>query len=150
MLEERIFNDYKEAMKAKDSLKTSVLSYLRAEIMNTAIAKKKKTLEDNDCLAVIKKQIKQHQDSIAQFKQGNRNDLADKEAREMEVLESYLPPQLSESELKKIIEEIITSTGAQGPKDMGKVMKEAAARVGQSADGKLLSELVRQRLSRSP
>ncbi len=148
MLEEKILNDYKQAMKAKDSLKSSVLSYLRAEIINVAIAKKKKTLEDNDCLAVIKKQIKQHQDSIAQFRQGNRNDLADKEAREMEVLQAYLPPQLSEDELKEIIEEIIGSTGAQGLKDMGKVMKEASARVGQSADSKLLSELVRQRLSK--
>ncbi len=148
MLEEKILNDYKQAMKAKDSLKSSVLSYLRAEIINVAIAKKKNTLEDNDCLAVIKKQIKQHQDSIAQFRQGNRNDLADKEAREMQVLQAYLPPQLSEDELKEIIEEIIGSTGAQGLKDMGKVMKEASARVGQSADSKLLSELIRQRLSK--
>lgn len=150
MLEEKILNDYKQAMKAKDTLKSSVLSYLRAEIINVAIAKKKKTLEDNDCLTVIKKQIKQHQDSIVQFKQGNRNDLADKEAKEMEILKLYLPPQLSEDQLKKLIEEIISSTGAQGLKDMGKVMKEAAVRVGQSADSKLLSELVRERLSKSP
>lgn len=148
MLEEKILNDYKQAMKAKDAFKSSVLSYLRAEIMNVAIAKKKKTLEDNDCLAVIKKQIKQHQDSISQFKQGNRNDLADKEAREMEILQAYLPPQLSEDELKKLIEEIVNSTGAQGLKDMGKVMKEVTAQIVGRADGKLVSALVKERLSK--
>lgn len=148
MLEEKILNDYKQAMKVKDTFKSSVLSYLRAEIMNVAIAKKKKTLEDNDCLAVIKKQIKQHQDSISQFKQGNRNDLADKEAREMEILQAYLPPQLSEDELKKLIEEIISSTGAQGLKDMGKVMKEVTAQIVGRADGKLVSALVKERLSK--
>lgn len=150
MLEEKILNDYKEAMKARDTLKSSVLSCLRAEIMNVAIAKKKKTLEDNDCLAVIKKQVKQHQDSIEQFTKGSRADLAEKETKELRILEAYLPAQLSQDELKKIVEEIIVSTGASGMKDMGKVMKEAAARVGQSADSKLLSELVRQRLTKSP
>lgn len=148
MLEEKILNDYKEAMKAKDSLKSSTLSFLRAEIMKTAIDKKKKSLDDNDVIAVIKKLIKQHQDSIEQFTKGSRQDLADKEIKELEVLKKYLPPQLSTDEINKIIEEAVATTGAQGLKDMGKVMKEVSAKVGQGADGKLVSDLVRERLSK--
>jgi uncharacterized protein YqeY len=147
MLEEKILNDYKEAMKNRDTAKSSTLSFLRAEMMNVAIAKRKKTLDDNDVISIIQKQIKQHQDSIEQFKKGSRQDLIDKETRELEILKSYLPPQLSCDEIKKIIEEAVVSTGALGMKDMGKVMKEVTAKIAQGADGKLVSDLVRERLS---
>ncbi len=148
MLEEKIFNDYKEAMKSKDTLKSSVLSFLRAEMINVAFAKKKKSLDDNEVVAVIRKQIKARQDSIEQFKQGNRLDLADKETKELDILKSYLPQELSVEEIKKIIEEAITLTAAEGMKDMGKVMKEVTAKVAGRADGKLVSDLVKERLSR--
>ena len=147
MLEKKILADYQAALKAKDSLKSSVLSCLRADIMNSAVAQKKNELDDNGCMAVIKKQIKQHQDSIEQFKQGNRPDLAEKEERELEILKLYLPAQLSEEEVKKIIDEIIASSGAGSLKDMGKVMKEVLAKIGASADSKLVSDLVKSRLS---
>lgn len=146
MLEEKILNDYKEAMKSRDTLKSSLLSCLRAEIMNTALAKKKNNLDDPEVLVVVKKSIKQHQDSIEQFTKGNRSDLADKEIKELKILEGYLPSQLSSGEVTKIIEEIIAQVGALGPKDMGKVMKEAQSRIGSSADGKLVSEIVKKRL----
>jgi len=87
MLEEKILNDYKEAMKARDSLRISVLSCLRAEIKNVEIAKNKNSLDDNEVVAVIKKQVKQRQDSIEQFKNGGRDDLADKEVKELKILE---------------------------------------------------------------
>jgi len=147
MLEEKILSDYKDAMKARDSVRSSLLSCLRAEIMNTALAKKKNNLDDTEVMSVVKKQIKQHQDSIEQFKKGNRDDLAEKEIKELAILELYLPPQLSESEVIKAIDEIITQTGALGLKDMGKVMKEAQSRIGASADGKLISEIVKSKLS---
>jgi uncharacterized protein YqeY len=147
MLEEKIFNDYKEAMKNKDGLKSSVLNFLRAEFMNVAIARKKKTLDDGDCLTVIRKQIKERQDSIEQFTKGNRQDLADKETKELQILKVYLPKELSEDEIKGIIEEAIVLTQAAGMKDMGKVMKEATAKIAGRADGKLVSELVKTRLS---
>lgn len=147
MLEEKIFNDYKDAMKARDSLKSSVLSCLRAEIMNTALAKKKKNLDDNEVLAVIKKQVKQHQDSIEQFNKGGRADLVEKESKELKILEAYLPAQVSLDELKKIVDEIIALTGASSLKDMGKVMKEASSRLGGSADSRAISELVKEKLS---
>jgi len=148
MLEEKILNDYKEAMKNNDALKVSTLSFLRAQFINLAIEKKKKSLDDIDCVAVIKKSVKQHQDSIEQFKQGSRQDLADKESRELEILKSYLPPELAEEEIKKIIEEVIVLIGASGIKDMGRVMKEVTAKVAGQADGKLVSGIVRERLSK--
>jgi uncharacterized protein len=146
MLEEKILNDYKEAMKAKDALKTSVLSFLRAEFMNVAVAKKKKALDDGECVAIIRKQIKSRQDSVEQFQKGNRMDLAEKEAKEMELLKVYLPKELSSDELVKIIEEAVVSSGAQGMKDMGRVMKEVSEKVSGCADGKTVSDLVRARL----
>jgi uncharacterized protein len=149
MLEEKIFNDYKEAMKNRDTLKSSVLSFLRAAMINAAFEKKKNTLEDNDAIAVIKKQVKQRQDSIEQFQKGNRQDLADKEINELAILKVYLPEELSSDEVKKIIEECVASTGALGMKDMGRVMKEANARIAGRADSKLVSDLVRERLSKA-
>lgn len=148
MLEEKILNDYKEAMKNKDTLKSAVLSFLRAELINTALAKKKRVLEDNEVIAVIRKQIKARQDSIEQFKEGSRFDLAEKETKELGILQSYLPPEVSPDEIKKIIEEAISSTGASGIKDMGKVIKEVMAKVAAQADSKLVSDLVKERLTR--
>ncbi len=150
MLEDVILNDYKEAMKNKDTLKSSVLNFLRAEMINAALAKKKTKLDDNESFTVIRKQIKARQDSIEQFTKGNRQDLADKEAKELVVLKSYLPEELPAEEIKKIIEEIAISTAALGMKDMGKVMKEVAIKIAGKADGKLVSDLVRERLSRPP
>lgn len=147
MLEEKIFNDYKEALKSKDSLKSSVLSFLRAQLINAAIEKKIKNLNDGDVLAVIRKQIKQRQDSIEQFTKGGRADLADKETRELEVLKAYLPKELSQEEIKKIVEDAVISCAACGIKDMGKVMKEVMEKVAGCADSRLVSDLVRGRLT---
>ncbi len=149
MLEEKILSDYKKAMKSQDKVKSSTLSFLRAELMNVAIAKKKNALDDNEVITVIKKQVKQHQDSIEQFNKGNRQDLSIKEAEELEILKSYLPPQLLDDQIKQVIEEAVASLGAVGMKDMGKVMKEVSLKVGQSADSKVVSDLVRERLTRS-
>ena len=146
MLEEKILNDYKEAMKSRDALKSSVLSFLRADMMNLAVAKKKTVLDDSEVITVIKKQIKQHRDSIEQFTKGARLEMAEKEKKELEVLKTYLPPEISSDEIKKIIEEAVAATGASGLKDMGKVMKEANEKIAGQADGKLVSDLVKERL----
>jgi hypothetical protein len=148
MLEEKILNDYKEAMKSRDTLKSSALSFLRAAMMNLAIEKKKKLLEDEDVIVVIKKQIKQRQDSIEQFKKGNRLELAEKETKELQILQAYLPQQLSADEVRKVVEEVAAAVAASGPKDMGKVMKEVMAKVGSAADGKLVSDLVKEKLTK--
>ena len=148
MLEEKLMSDYKDALKSKDSLKVSVLSFLRAELKNLAIAKKKDLLDDNDAVAVIRKQIKAHQDSIEQFTKGSRMDLAEKEMKELDILKEYLPPQLSEEEISKLIEEVISTSGALGIKDMGRVMKDLNEKISGKADGKLVSDLVKSRLSK--
>ncbi|MFH0855850.1 MAG: GatB/YqeY domain-containing protein [Candidatus Omnitrophota bacterium] len=147
MLEEKILNDYKEAMKSGDKLKSSVLSFLRADMMNVAVAKKKTGLDDAEAIAVIKKQIKQHQDSIEQFTRGERLEMADKEKKELEILRTYLPVELPAEDIEKIVEEVARALGACGMKDMGRVMKEVNARIAGQADGKLVSDLVRARLS---
>ena len=147
MLADNIFNDYKEAMKARDTLKSSVLSFLRADMLNQATAKKKEKLDDTEVMAVIKKQIKQRQDSIQQFTSGGRLEAAEKEKKEAEILKGYLPEELSVSQIKILMEEAIVATGASGIKDMGRLMKELTVKIAGQADGKLVSDLVKQRLS---
>ena len=147
MLVEKIFNDYKAAMKTRDTLKSSVLSFLRADMLNQATAKKKDKLDDAEVIVVIKKQIKQRQDSIEQFTSGGRMEAAEKEKKESEILKAYLPAELSFSQIKSLMEEAIISTGASGIKDMGRLMKELTVKIAGQADGKLVSDLVRRRLS---
>ncbi len=147
MLEEKIMEDYKQAMKDKDSLKVSVISFLRAQIKYAVIEKKVDKLPDADIIAVIKRQVKQRHDSISQFEQGGRADLAEKEKKELVILKSYLPAEMPADELKKIIVEIVKETDAGGVKDMGKVMKAVLARVAGKADSKLVSDLVKAILS---
>lgn len=149
MLEEKILNDYQQAMKKRDTLKSSVLSFLRAEMINVAVAKKKKSLNDDEVIAVIRKQIKARQDSIEQFTKGMRQDLVDKETKELEILKSYLPPQMAEDEIKKLIEEVIVAVDAKDLKDMSKVMKELTTKIAGKADNKLVSDLVREKLTRT-
>ena len=148
MLDGKIFNDYKEAMKARDSLKSSVLSFLRADMLNLATAKKKDKLDDPEIIVVIRKQIKQRQDSIEQFTSGGRLEMADKEKKELDILRNYLPAELSVEEVNRLIEEVIMAIGASGLKDMGRVMKELAIKLSGKADGRLVSDLVKQRLNR--
>ena len=147
MLEEKILSDYKDAMKSKDALKSSVLSFLRADLIYVATAKKKNKLDDNEVIPVIKKQIKQRQDSIEQFTKGNRMEMADKEKKELDILKTYLPIELSVDEVKKIISEVILSLQATDLKDMSRVMKEVNLKMAGQADGKLISDLVREGLT---
>jgi uncharacterized protein YqeY len=147
MLEDKIMEDFKEAMKKKDALRVSTLSFLRAQLKNVAIDKKKDKLDDIDTIAVIKKQIKQRQDSIENFKAGNRPDLAEKEQNELNILKSYLPEELPREELEKIIGEVVALVGASTMKDMGRVMKELTPKIQGRCDNKLVSELVRMKLT---
>ena len=146
-LEDKIGQDYVQAMKARDSFSSSVLSFLRAQIKNVKIDKRLELVPDEDVINVIKKQVKQRQDSITQFKAGGRNDLAQKEEKEMVLLKNYLPAEMSVEKLKLVVDEVIKTTGAASMKDMGRVMKAAMARLaGQTVDGKAVNELVRRKL----
>lgn len=148
MLEDKILADFKDAMKNKEAERVSTLSFLRSQIKNLSIEKKKDKLDDSDVIAIIKKQAKQRLDSIDQFKKGGRTDLAQKEEKELGILKVYLPQELSKDELENIINEIISSTGASTMKDMGKVMKELMPKVSGRADNKLVSELVSAKLNK--
>lgn len=148
MLTDKIFEDYKEAMKARDALKSSVLSFLRADMLNLATTKQKDKLDDAEIITVIKKQVKQRQDSIEQFTKGGRIDAAEKEKKEAQILKSYLPAEMPAEEISRLIEEAVSLTGASSMKDMGRLMKELTEKIAGRADGKLVSDLVRQRLSK--
>lgn len=147
MLEEKIMEDYKQALKAKDAEKVSAISFLRSQMKNLAIDKRQNALTDEDVISVLRKLVKQRRDSIDQFKAGNRQDLVEKEAKELEILMAYLPQQVSDEKIKEIIEEVVKATGATSVQDMGKVMKELMAKFAGRSDNKLVSELVRQRLT---
>jgi len=140
-LKERITQDMKEAMKERDILKVSTLRLLLAEIKNKEIDKKGE-LTDEEILSLIQKAVKQREESIEQYRKGNRSDLVEKETKEIEILKSYLPEPLSEEELDRIIEETIKEVGAMGPKDMGKVMKAIMPKVKGRVDGKIVNERV--------
>jgi uncharacterized protein len=145
-LSERLLQDYKDALKKKDQLRVSVISFLRAQMSYAALEKKKNVPDDADAVAVIKKLVKQHQDSIEQFTSGARQDLVEKEEKELQVLKEYLPQEMPADELAAVIEQTVKDTGAAGIKDMGKVMKEVVARTAGRADSKAISEKVKERL----
>ncbi len=145
-LKDRLIQDMKEAMKARDQLRLSTLRLLISEIKNKEIDAKGE-LKDEDILTIIQKAVKQRQDSIAQYEKGGRQDLADKEKAELEILKAYLPEELSREEILEIIDQAIAATGASSPKEMGKVMREVMPKVKGRADGKVVNELVRKRLA---
>ena len=144
-LRERIDVDTKNALKSGAKDKVSTLRMLNAALKNKQIDKRR-PLTEEEVLETIRSQIKQRKDSIDQFAKGGRQDLVGKETAEVTVLEVYLPQPLSREELEAMVREAVARTGAQGAKDMGKVMKALIPMVGGRADGKLISELVKNSL----
>ena len=144
-LRERIDNDVKEALKSGAKDKVSTLRMLNAALKNKQIDKRR-PLTEEEVVETVRSLIKQRKDSIEQFAKGGRQDLVDKETAEVTFLEVYLPKQLSHDELETIVRDAIAQSGAQGAKDMGKVMKTLIPALGGRADGKLVSELVKQAL----
>ncbi len=148
VLKEKIEEDLKNAQKEKNELAVSVLRMLRAAILNAEIASMRKEFSDDDVIKVINSEVKKHKDSIAEYERGGRADLADKEKKEMEILTKYLPAELSEEELRKIVEEKIRELGASGPGDFGKVMGAVMKAVGGRAGGDRVSGMVREVLEK--
>ena len=144
-LRERIDADVKDALKSGAKDKVSTLRMLNAALKNKQIDKRR-SLTEEEIIESIRSLIKQRKDSIEQFAKGGRQDLVDKETAEVVVLEAYLPQSLSHEELESMVRQAIAQTGAQGAKDMGKVMKALLPIVGGRADGKLISELVKNSL----
>jgi len=145
-LKDQLDADLKSAMRDKDTVKLSVVRMLKSAIKYREI-EAMKPLDDAGVLQVISGEIKRHKDSVEQFKAGNRPELVQKEEAELAILQAYLPAQLGEGELKALVEAAVVKTGASGPRDMGTVMKALLPEVQGKADGKLVSELVKARLS---
>ena len=145
-LEERLVEEMKGAMKANDKLRLSTIRMIRSALKNKEIEARKK-LDDEDVMRVIQGMIRKGEESLEQFQAGGRADLVEKEQKEIEVLKSYLPQPISQEEIVKIIDETIKETQASSLKDLGKVMKSVMPKLGGKADGKLINQLVRERLS---
>jgi uncharacterized protein YqeY len=145
-LKEKILEDMKDAMKAKDADRLSTVRFLQAAVKNREIELRPAAITDPDILGVIKKMAKQRKDSISEFEKANRPDLVDKEKAELKILETYLPKQLSSEDVAKVVTDVISALGAKDIKQMGAVIKEVQARTSGAADGKMISDLVRVKL----
>jgi uncharacterized protein len=132
----------RDAMKQKDSLKLSVLRMAIAAVRNTEIVKKVKKLEEPDVLQVMQKMIREHRESITQFEKGGRPDLVDKETRELEVLQEYVPKEMGLDELTSIVKTAVQESGSTSRADAGKVMKAVMERVKGKAGGKIVNKIV--------
>lgn len=147
-IQEKIEADFKAALKKKDTIVISTLRMLKSAIHNKEIEKKGAELPETDVIKIITKQVQQHQDSIEQFKKGKREDLVEKETKELEVLKSYLPKQLTEEEIANVVKRVVVEAGVQETLEFGKVMKMAMAELAGKAPGKLVSQIVNAHLSR--
>ena len=145
MLKEELMKDLKEAMKEKNTIKKDTVQMVRAAILQI---EKDKGIEvdDNKIIEIIAKEVKGKKDALVEFEKGGREDLIEQTNKEIEVLEKYLPKQLSKDEITEIVKEIIVSLGATSIKDMGPVMKEAKAKIGAAADGRTINEVVKELL----
>lgn len=148
-LETTVMNEMKDAMKARDEAALRGLRAIKAEIIKakTEPGANGQISEDGE-LKLLQRLIKQRKDSLEIFTQQNRNDLAQKEKEEMDVIEKFLPAQLSGDELKEVVQKIIAETGASSPADMGKVMGVATKQLAGKADGKAISAMVKEQLTK--
>jgi uncharacterized protein len=146
-LREQIVMDLTAAMKAQDAGRTSTLRMVKAAMMNRQIEKGSE-LDDDDMQKLLRSLVKQRRDSIEQYEKAGRQELVDKEKAEIDVIETYLPKAASQAEIEQAVAAAIAETGATSMRDMGKVMKAAqSALAGKNADGRLISEVVKSKLS---
>lgn len=146
-IKERLQDDWKQALKNKDKFKTKVLSTAKSAVLLVEKTDGIK-LEDEQVIEILAKEIKQRNEAILEFQKGNRQDLVDQNKAEIQILLSYLPQQLSEEEIKKLIEITANEVGANNIKDMGKVMSAIRPKTVGKADGKLVSQLVKEFLNK--
>ncbi|OGQ35675.1 MAG: hypothetical protein A3F16_00585 [Deltaproteobacteria bacterium RIFCSPHIGHO2_12_FULL_43_9] len=147
-LKSRLDRTFIEAQKVKDTLRVSVLRMIKAEIKNREIDKKQVKLTEDEMVQVINSAIKRHRESVEMFQKGGRKDLVDKETKEIAILLEFLPEQLSESKVREIVRSAIKSLNASSIKDLGNVMKEVIKETKGKAEGKLVSQLVKEELER--
>ncbi len=146
-LKQRITDDMKAAMKSGDTLRRDTLRMLGAAIKNAEIEKRGAALAEADIVALVAREIKHRQESIEAFTAGNRTDLADKEAAEKKILETYMPAQMDRAEIEDLVRKVMAAVSAAGPADKGKLMKELIPQVKGKADGKLVNDIVTELLN---
>lgn len=146
MLKEKLMEDLKEAMKDKQTLRKNVVQMIRAAILQVE-KDKQIELEDNQILEIIVKEAKKRKDSLSDYEKSGREDLINQVKEEIEIISEYLPKQLTKEEITEIVKQVIEETGATSIKDMGKVMKSAKEKMGATADGKTINEVVRELLN---
>jgi len=146
-LRKKLGDDLKQAMKAGDTVRRSVIRMVMSSINNAEIAKQA-ALEEGDVLGVIAMDIKQHHESIDSFKQGKRPDLVAREEDELAILQSYLPQQLTRDEIIHEVRQVVAAVGAQGPGDKGRGMQQLMPRMKGRADGKVINEIVTELLGK--
>lgn len=145
-IKERLQEDWKQAMKSKDKFRSSTISLAKSAILLVEKTDGIK-LEDEQVIEILAKEVKQRNEAILEFQKGNRQDLVDSAKAEIEILKEYLPQQLSEEEIKKIVIDVADNLGASSMKDMGKVMAEVRPKVVGRADGRLVSSIVKNYLN---
>jgi len=148
-LKDQIASDLKQALKEGDETRKRTVRLLMSAVHNAEIEKRAE-LDDGGVLALIAKQVKQRHDSAEEFRRGNRQDLVDKEESEAVILQAYLPPAMSREDIEAAARKVIAEVGAQGPRDMGKVMGPLTAQLRGRADGAEISAVVRELLAQTP
>ena len=147
-LREKIKNDFKEAFKAKEISRLSVLKMLNAAIANAEIAKNRQELSEEELINVISSEAKKRKDAIEQYEKADRKNLAGKEKEELEILKKYLPEQLSEEKIRKLIQRTIKEIGADSSADFGKAMGIIAPQLKGKADGAIIAKIVKEELEK--
>jgi uncharacterized protein len=147
MLQQLITEDLKKAIRSKEETRVSCLRLLKAAIKNKQV-EKGRDLTDEEVIGLISSAIKKGKEAVEAFRNGKREDLATKEEGEIKIFQEYLPKQLGAEEIEKVVRDVISQVGATGPKDLGKVMKEAVARMAGRADGKTVNEIARNVLGK--
>ena len=145
-MKEQLLQDLKEAMKNKDTLMKDTITMLRAAILQVE-KDNLKTLNDDEICGIVAKEVKKRKESVTEYENAGRQDIADNLKREIEILSKYLPKQLSQEEIAKMVEEAITESGATSPRDMGKVMGILRPKTQGKADGKVVSDIVKEKLA---
>ncbi len=145
-LKAQLLQDMKEAMKAKDKVRLSTIRMINSLIKNAEIEKRGE-LTDDEIIQLLMKYAKQRKEAIEMYEKGGRQDLVEKEKAELAVVESYLPKQMSEEEIRELVKEAVEATGASSPKDIGKVMQHVMPKVKGRADGSVVNKIVREMLA---
>lgn len=145
-LKEKLLSDMKEAMKSKDSLKLGTIRSVIAAVKNQEIDLRK-DLDEEDVLTIVSREVKKRKEAASLYKKGKRPELEDKEIQEMKILQTYLPEQISEEDLRQRIQQVIEETGAEGMKDFGKIMKTLVPEFKGKADNALIKELASEFLN---